>query len=61
MELTGHPTDFLADLGYPEAVRKFLVHRTREFFVVTLLTPDDPATDPFSGTVLNDLRASFAS
>lgn len=160
MELTGHPTDFLADLGFPEAARKFLVHRTRHwpllilngerlddaalaswqlpeeanpsdsnilgfardaameqhwedegyalddtregpfalfysrysrplsagsvtgvsgvpeavaesvesiglmltgFFVVTLLTPDDPATDPFSGTVLRDLRESFAS
>lgn len=34
------------------------------FFVVTLLTPADPATDPFSGTVLRDLRdlrESFAS
>ncbi|GAA2667227.1 hypothetical protein GCM10010400_29920 [Streptomyces aculeolatus] len=160
MDLTGYPTDFLADLGFPEAARRFLVRRTRRwprlslngtplddaapaswqlpeepgasgshilgfardaameqhwedegyaldgtregpfalfysrhggpltaravtgvsgvpepvaesvesiglmltgFFVVTLLTPDDPATDPFSGTVLNDLRASFSS
>ncbi|AKH82294.1 hypothetical protein AA958_08670 [Streptomyces sp. CNQ-509] len=30
------------------------------FFVVSLLTPDDPATDPFSGAVLRDLRESFA-
>ncbi|WP_407564750.1 hypothetical protein [Streptomyces sp. 184] len=160
MELTGYPTDFLADVGFPEAVRRFLVRRTghwpqlllngerlddaalrnwqlpeepdasesnilgfardaameqhwedegyalddtREgpfalfysrysrpltagavtgvsgvpeqlaesvesiglmltgFFVVTLLTPDDPATDPFSGIVLRDLRDSLAS
>ncbi|GAA2120273.1 hypothetical protein [Streptomyces synnematoformans] len=160
MDLTGYPTDFVADLGFPEAARRFLVRRTRRwprlslngerlddaaldgwrlpeepdasesnilgfardaameqhwedegyalddtregpftlfysryrqpltaasvtgvsgvpesvaesvesiglmltgFFVVTLLTPDDPATDPFSGTVLRDLRESFAS
>lgn len=160
MDLTGYPTDFLADLGFPEAARRFLVRRTRRwpqlslngeplddatlshwqlpeeadtsesnilgfardstmeqhwedegyalddtgegpfalfysrysrpltagavtgvsgvpesvaesvesiglmltgFFVVTLLTPDDPATDPFSGTVLRDLRESFAT
>ncbi|MFW6690312.1 hypothetical protein [Streptomyces sp. MAR4 CNX-425] len=29
------------------------------FFVVTVLTPADPAADPFSGAVLRDLRESF--
>lgn len=30
------------------------------FFVVSLLTPEEPAADAFSGTVLRDLRESFA-
>ncbi|MGW3295484.1 hypothetical protein ACWC9S_16050 [Streptomyces xiamenensis] len=31
------------------------------YYVVTLLTPDDPATDPFSRSVLNDFVRSSGS
>ncbi|MEV0529355.1 hypothetical protein AB0I66_38655 [Streptomyces sp. NPDC050439] len=32
-----------------------------EYFAVSLITPDDPATDPFSARVLRDFVESFGS